>query len=390
MRRFRLPSILSRYLASTYARTAIATLLGVVAVVLLIDVADRAYSFRGPNWFWNVLRLYANLSVDFAYQVAPSALLLAAGITASGLRQTGELTAFHALGNSPRRLMAVILLTCAVGCGFLVGLNEWVVVDAARSVEEIKVRNFGRKASLHMQAQRWFRSENRIYNLRDFDGSAFVDVSLYEMTPDFRLQKRIDASSMAPAEDGSWTFRDARISTFEGGERVGFERHETLGLFLPESSTDFRIRQGNPRQMSLSALYDQIGAREKLGLSTVEFAHELHNRLAYPFSAVPGAFLALILALRRNRKGHLATALAEGIVVSLVTFVLLTVFRVFSYTGALPPVVAAWSPLLILGVGGVVLSLGLRISEAGGFASWRALQRGSKSRTEAVSVESAK
>lgn len=371
----RFPSILARYLASSYARTAIATLFGVVAVVLLIDIADRAYSFRGPNWFWNVVRLYANLSVDFAYQVAPSALLLAAGITASGLRQQGELTAFTALGNSPRRLMAVILLTCAVGCAFLVGLNEWVVVDAARSVEEIKVRNFGRKAQFESQAQRWFRSENRIYNLRGFDGQAFTDVSLYETTPDFRLQKRIDASSMEPAEDGSWTFRDARISTFEGGERVGFDRHETLSLVLPESSRDFRIRQGNPRQMSLGALYEQIGTRAKLGLSSVEFSHELHNRLAYPFSAVPGAFLALILALRRNRKGHLATSLAEGIVVSLLTFVLLTVFRVFSYTGALPPVIAAWSPLAILVCLGLLLSVVLHLSESGTLERWRSSSR---------------
>lgn len=367
------PSILTRYLAMSYVRTAIATLVGVVSVVLVVDFADRAYSFRGAGWVTNVIRLYANLSIDLAYQVAPSALLLAAGITASALRQQGELTAFHALGNPPRRIYAAILATCALGCAALVTLNDWVVVDASRKADEIKAASFRRPAdfSTYFGQQHWFRSGDRIYNLRGSDGDAFTRVSLFEVTPSFALQKRIDAERMEPQPDGGWLLRDATVSNFDGGARTGVERLPELSLRLPESASDFRLKVGYPNQMSLIALVDQIGVREKMGLPTAEYTHELHNRIAYPFAAVPGAFLALLLALRKNRKGHLATALAEGILVSLCMFTLLTIFRAVGHGGSLPPALAAWMPVLLLGLAGVALGLWQQAREAG----WRLTRR---------------
>jgi len=343
-------STLTRYLALSYVRTAIATLVGVVAVVLVVDLADRAYSFRGEGWLLNVLQLYANLSVDLAYQVAPSALLLAAGITVSAMRQNGELTAFHALGNAPARLIGAILVTCAIGCAGLVALNEAVVLEAARKAEEIKATRFRRSGDFraYLEQQHWFRSGDRLYNLRGVDGEAFTDVTLYRVDEDFSLAERIDARRMVPVEGGGWRLEGATVSSFDGARRTGRALHDTLLVELPESPDELHVRTGKPRQMGLFALWEQIGVREKLGLSSLEYRHELHNRIAYPFAAVPGALLAIRLALRRNRKGHLATALAEGILISLVVFTLLTVFRALGISGQLPPILAAWLPASIL------------------------------------------
>jgi lipopolysaccharide export system permease protein len=358
-------SIFTRYLAWSYVKTALATLAGVVAVVLVVDFADRAYSFRGPSWVANVVRLYANLSVDLAYQVAPSALLLAAGILVSGLRQQGELTALYALGQSPRRVLAVVLGTCALGCALLVGVNEAVVVEASRKADQIKAESFRRSGNFraYLEQQHWFRIGNRIYDLRGRDGEGFTDVSLYELAPGFRLGQRIDAARMQPTADGRWRLEDAHVATFGEGGRQTRGWHDTLTLELPETPADFQVQIGKPRQMSLWALYRQIGTRAKVGLSTAEYAHELHNRLAYPFAAVPGAFLALLLALRPARRGHLSTALAEGIVVSLAMFTLLTVFRALGHSGALAPAVAAWAPVALLALVGFVAPMAARLVE---------------------------
>ena len=370
-------STLTRYLAMSYVRAALATLVGVVAVVLVVDLADRAYSFRGDGWFLNVLQLYANLSVDLAYQVAPSALLLAAGITVSAMRQNGELTAYNALGNSPSRLIAAILTTCAIGCAGLVALNEAVVVEAARKAEEIKATRFRRSGDFraYLEQQHWFRSGDRLYNLRGVEGEAFTDVTLYEVDENFALAERIDAARMVPVPGGGWRLEGATISTFDGSRRTGRTAHEILHVELPESPDDLHVRTGKPRQMGLLALWEQIGVREKLGLSSLEYRHELHNRIAYPFSAVPGALLAIGLALRRNRKGHLATALAEGILISLVVFTLLTVFRALGLSGQLPPVFAAWAPGLLLLAAGVAVG---RLDE------WRGHRRAAPTAPSAV------
>jgi lipopolysaccharide export system permease protein len=342
-------STMDRYLAATYGRAAVATLLAVVSVVVVIDFADRAHSFEGPGWIANVLRLYANLSLDLAYQVAPSALLLAAGVAVSGLRRGGELTALMALGVNPRRVLTTMALSCAVACGLVALANEWVVVDAARRAEEIKSAAFGHRADLrpYFSEQRWFRGDNRIYNIRGVSGSHFLDVSIYEMGPGFRLSRRIDAARMSPAP-GGWRFENAEISTFREGQRLTESHVDDLVLPLPESAEDFRLRVGRPRQFTFAELVEQIAVRERVGLETAEYRLELQGRVAYPFTAVPGALLAILLAMRRDRKGHLTTALAEGIGISIVMWSMLIVFRALGTSGKLPPAAAAWMPFAVL------------------------------------------
>jgi lipopolysaccharide export system permease protein len=354
------PSILARYLAASYARAAAACVLGVVALVLVVDFADRAYSFGGERWFANVVRLYANLSAELAYQVAPAALLLAAGIAVSGLRQQGEFTAMLALGRSERRLVGTILASCAVAAVGTMALNEWVVVDASRRAEVIKAEKFRKSGDFaaYFGQKQWFRGRsddpdfNRLYHVRGEGAEGFVGVTIYELGPGFHLLRRIDASRLEPTPDGSWIARDATVSTFEASQRTGVQQEAELPLALPETAEDFRLRAGRPSQLRLLDLWDQIQARRRLGLPEAEFRFELHNRLAYPLSAVPGALFAVRLALRKNRKGHLTIALAEGLLVSLVLWALLVIFRAVGLSGGLPPAVAAWAPVvLVAGLG---------------------------------------
>ncbi len=351
------PSILSRYLASAYARAALACVLGVVALVLVVDFADRAYSFGGEDWFANAMRLYANLAAELAYQVAPAALLLAAGITVSGLRQQGEYTAFLALGWSERRVVGTVLVACAVAAVGAMALNEWVVVDASRRAEMIRAEKFRKSGdfSAYFGQKQWFRGRsadpefNRIYHVRGEAADGFVGVTVLELGPGFHLERRVDAARLEPVPGDGWIAHQATVSRFEGGRRTAVERFETLPLELPETADDFRLRAGRPNQLRLVDLWDQIQARRRLGLPEAEFRLELHNRLAYPLAAVPGALFAIRLALRRNRKGHLTIALAEGILVSLVVWALLVVFRAVGLSGKLPPAVAAWAPVVVVG-----------------------------------------
>ncbi|HLV59795.1 MAG TPA: LptF/LptG family permease [Fredinandcohnia sp.] len=350
--------ILDRYLARTYARIALSTFLAIVAVVLVIDFADRAYSFRGEGWFQNMLRLYANLAIDLGYQAAPSAFLVAAGITVSSLRAQGEYVAFLALGNRPGRLIAVLLGTVSVFCLGLLVLHETVAADAARRAEEIKIRDFRRPQNIgaYFQQSQWFRSGKWVYNLREREGAGFRNVTLYELGDDFSLVRRIDAEAMLPKSDG-WRFEHARVASFRAGELQGIEEGEALELELPERPEDFQLRTGRPRHLPLRELLAQIRLRQRLGLEDVGYRQELFRRVAFPFSAVPASLVAIRLAMRRNRRGHLATSLGEGILLSLLLWTLFTIFQAFGLSGAISPAVSGLAPLAVF----FVLGLGLGV-----------------------------
>lgn len=341
--------ILDRYLARTYLRIALSTFVAIVAVILVIDFADRAYSFRGEGWFRNMLRLYANLAIDLGYQAAPSAFLVAAGITVSSLRAQGELVAYLALGNRPARLVATLLGTISLLCLGLLVLHETVAAEAARRAEEIKIRDFRRPQNIgayFLQSQ-WFRSGNWVYNLRERTEEGFRNVTLYELDDRFSLVRRIDAETMTPAQQG-WELGKATVSTFRGGERLERRQLESLQLDLPERPADFQLRTGRPRHLRLGELLGQIRLRQRLGLEDVGYRQELFRRVAFPFSAVPASLASIRLAMRRNRRGHLATSLGEGILLSLLLWTLFTIFQAFGLSGAISPAISALAPLAIL------------------------------------------
>lgn len=357
--------ILDRYLARAYLRVALSTFLAIIAVILVIDFADRAYSFKGEGWFGNMLRLYANLAIDLGYQAAPSAFLVAAGITVSAFRAQGELVGYLSLGNRPARLIAVVLATVSLACLGLLILHETVAADAARRAEEIKIRDFRRPQNIgaYFQQSQWFRSGSWVYNLRERTDGGFRDVTLYELDDSFSLVRRIDAETMFPNQAG-WELGGATVTTFRGGERRDRREVGALVLELPERPEDFQIRTGRPRHLPMGELLAQIRLRQRLGLEDVGYRQELFRRVAFPFSAVPASLVAVRLALRRNRRGHLAASLGEGIVLSLVLWTLFTIFQAFGLSGAISPAVSGLAPLgifLLIGLGiGAYQDLDLR------------------------------
>ena len=118
----------------------------------------------------------------------------------------------------------------------------------------------------------------------------------------------------------------------------------------PES---FSVVPGRPAELRWHTLVQQIALRRRLGLGSVELELERENRIAYPFAAVPGVLLALALALRRNRKGHVSSALGEAVAVSLLFWGAQGVSWALGMSGQVPTLVAAWAPnvlVLVLGL----------------------------------------
>ncbi|MFT3916874.1 MAG: LptF/LptG family permease [Anaeromyxobacteraceae bacterium] len=353
--------ILFRYVAWKTLGAFLGALVGVLAVFLAVDFVDNAPQLTGAGWIWPALELYANKSAVVVRQIAPAAMILGAAIAASGLRQTREWVALRALGLGPWRLAVPIMAVMLVAGLVLVVVHEAVGVHAADRAEEIRAERFGRKQDIRRREanrapKRWFRgaSGQRIYHLRgNLPGGGFENVTIYEVTPDFRLARRIDAERMRPV-DGAWTLDEAEERSFQPDGTVTLVHDAERRIVLDEPPEAFAIAPGRPTQMRFPALVHQIGVRKRAGLPYADFEMERYNRIAYPFSGVPGAILALALALRRNRKGHVAAALLESVAVSLAFWSVQGVTVALALSGRVPAWVAAWAPHLIFFAAGVL------------------------------------
>jgi lipopolysaccharide export system permease protein len=351
--------ILFRYVALRTLGAFVAALLGVVAIFLAVDFVDNAASFSGPGWGLVALELYAYKAIVVVRQVAPAAMLLGAGIATSTFRQTREYTAMRSVGLGPWRIaVPVLAVTLSMGVA-LVLLHDTTGVHAAERAEEISATRFGRGGDLRKfkasrEPKRWFRGHDgrRIYHLRgQLPGGGFERVTVLELGPSFTLARRIDAEKMRP-EGGAWVLEKVQDRTFGPDGTMALEQAEVRQYRFDEPPAAFSVAPGRPSQMRWNRLLAQIKVRRQLGLTVADFQLERYNRLAYPLAGVPGALLAIALALRANRKGHIAAALVESVGVSLLFWGTQGVTWALGLSGRVEPWLAAWAPnVLFLALG---------------------------------------
>jgi len=346
--------ILWRYIGLKAWMASLAAFTGVITIFMAVDIVDNAGGFSGPGWFLAALELYANKVAVVAHLVAPAALLLGAAISVSGMRQTREWVAMRSVGLGPWRMAGPVLVAVGLASAASVLFHEAWGVKAAQRAEEIQVTRFARGGAYRrwqatQQPKRWFRGADgrHVYHLRGvLPGGGFERVTVLELSDQFQLTRRIDAGKMEPAEGGAWRLADVEERTFSarGGT---FERSASRLVRFDEPPGSFDLRPGRPSQMSLAVLGEQIALRQRLGQPFTDFALEQANRVAYPFAAVSGALLAVALALRRNRHGHLASALLEAVGISVLLWAAQAVCLGLGLSGRLAPGLAAWTPNLV-------------------------------------------
>jgi lipopolysaccharide export system permease protein len=351
---------LFRHVAARTLAAFLGALAGVVAIFLAVDFVDNSAGFVGEGWVLGVLELYANKTAVVVRQVAPAAMILGAAVAVSGLRRTREWTAMRSVGLGPWRVALPVATVALLAGGALVVTHDVWGVEAADRAEEIQALRFGRggdkrRYEAAREPKRWFRGQDgrHVYHLRgSLPGGGFERVTVLELGADFSLVRRIDAARMH-ADGAGWRLEEVEDRFFLPDGDVRLERVAERSYAFPEPPDAFAVVPGRPSQMRWNTLLAQIRLRERLGLPVAEFRLERYDRLAYPLAGLPGALLALALALRRDRKGHVSSALVESVGVTLLFWSAQGVSFALALSGRVEPWVAAWAPNVVF------LALGL-------------------------------
>lgn len=342
----------TRYLLRAFSLYLGGILCAVLAIFLVMDFVDRSKLYAGHP-VHEVAELYGYKALVVVHQLGAGVLLLAAGATISQLRKRGELTAVGALTFGPRALYVPVTVLSAALCVGLVAFGEYVVTGAARQVEEITVHRFNRWGDwkFFFTPKQWFRRGDQVFQLRKGDPDrGFRDVSIYALKPDFTLASRVDAREMRFLEGTRWKLEGTTQRTLQPDGSSTLEEGAERVMDLGTGPAGFRVRLGRPEQMRVPELLEQIRTRKEVGLPTQGFVLGLHNRFAYPLAGLPAALLAVGLALRTGRKGHLTTAMVEGLVIAASLWGLMVVCRTLVLSERLAPALAAWMPFTVLSV----------------------------------------
>jgi LPS export ABC transporter permease LptG len=300
-----------------------------------------------------------------AMDIAPFAVLIAALISLGVLSKNNEDTAFKASGVSLHRLGAPILVAASLGAVLAFAIGEYVLPIAKQREIRYKNRIHGRPADygLRTDAERtWYLArDGRIWHREasDPERGLLVSPAVFEFDRKFELVRRVGAREAAwNASAGAWTLRQGWRREFAGGATASF------ATFLEERTAGdppavLAAERRLPAEMRFRELERYARRLKKSGYPTASLETALQSKIAKPMLLPVMALLALPFAFRIGRRGALA-GIGVGLALGMVFLVANALFGKLGDVGALPPILAAWSPHVLFSTAAAYLLVRLR------------------------------
>jgi lipopolysaccharide export system permease protein len=348
-RRLLLP-VLGRHVSVEFIRTFALTMLAFVAIYMLADFFDRFDTFLHYDASLGaIIRLFLYKVPLTMTQVTPLAVLAGGLIGLGLLARQNEFVAMRACGVSIWQVVVPLVLLATVICAATFAWNETVVPASARRWhqvwnQEIKQRS---GAGVFTGREFWYHGGAGFYNVNRVvpRRRQLIGLTIYQLGPDFRPARVIRAESATWTGSG-WELQHPRTLQFDAEpsrEVVGTPD----GFTLPETLDDFRVVSVEAEEFSYRMLRDQIASLQTKGVDASESWVDLHLKVALPVASLVLMLVAVPLAARGTRVSSLPAAVALGFVIGFSYFIVLAFTRALGQTGALPPLLAAWTSNLL-------------------------------------------
>ena len=335
-------------------------LFGFVALLQTFDLLKNAEDVlkRHGESVWNLLHFAALRLAETASFLLPLCVLVAALLTLARLVQNNEIVALKATGVAARR----ILLAFAPAA-LLVAVLQFALSDqlSPRSQRAMVSWDEGSEAARGADPLAgdglWLHDEGTVAHVRAVrgGGARLYGLTLYLRDGAGNLTERLQALT-ANYKDGAWELAGVKRTAWLPGQAPRIE---------PVADQAWPVALTPGQLADLSTVASGLSLRQLLDFSAKPGLGEhprhyyrtwLNKRISGPFAA----FLMILLAAPMLRNQGRASGVIGGfaIALGLGLLYLITDGVVFTLgeTGAFPPLLAAWVPILLFGcIGGAVL-----------------------------------
>jgi len=348
------------YFLRRYGAIAAWNFVGIAALVFIVtftEVAGRASGFENYTIGWALAVASLQLPI-LMQQAVPFIGLIAAMATLISLNRKYELVIARAAGISAWQFLTPITFGAFLfGLIALLVLNPIAALGFAKS-EALQAEVRGASTIANSQTTRWLKQ--RTENGEAFigadattdNGTTLIRPAFLLVGPDGHITERLDAQS-ATLQDGYWQLESA----VRHREAVPSERMETLRLatnLRPEYVSQELL---DPQALSIFQLPFRIQEADSLGLRASSFATQFHSLVALPALLVAMTLIAATVSMRFTRLGQSGTMILGGILAGFLLYVVSVLMKAFGGSGVVPPLIAAWTPVIIATFFGITFLL---------------------------------
>lgn len=341
---------LGRYFFIRYAVITGWFFLGILLLAFLIDFTEFAGRTSGlPNYSFTSALIVSALRVPIIMQQAvPFIALFSAMVTLVSLNRRYELVIARAAGISAWQfLLPPCLGAFLFGVLTILFLNPLAARGFSQSETLESAIRQGNSNAVSAFSAPWIRQKTddgvTIIGARAVldQGMTLADAVFFSFDADGNIVERKDATH-AYLRDGFWQLENVRRTRDQTFDSLAETRVATN--LRPEFVQE---RLARPETIPFYALPGTIEVARSFGLKADAFAMQLHSLLAMPMLLVAMTLIAATVSMRFARMGESATLILGGIVAGFLLYVVSVLVQAFGNAGLVPPVVAAWFPVVV-------------------------------------------
>ena len=342
--------IIDRYIIKQFLGYFAGSLIVFSSLFLAIDFMTNLAKYSASADVF--LAYYLLMTPSIMYQLLPIAFIMGAIFTLTNLNKNNELVALFSSGMSLARISLPILLSVAFISFFSFFIADMVIPKLEHKKDQIYYHKIKKKPWLMSTVKSdkiWFRSENRLFNLRSFSSSqsSAQGLTLYYFDEAWNLLQIIRAKDIA-MKTGQWLLKDGSVTVFEEISPFPIVKkfaEKSIGVSEAFSVLDSDYSQ--TELMTTGQLSEFIEKNKAAGIDTVEYEVSLHQKISYAFAGLVLVLMGIPFCVGHARSGSFGKNIGVCILIVFIYWVLYSSFINFGKHGVFPPLIAAWAPNLL-------------------------------------------
>jgi len=343
---------LGRYFFIRYVKITFYFLLGMFSLSLLMDFTENAGRLAGLPGYTPLGALAISMLriPSIMQELFPFVALFSAIATLISLNRRFELVVTRSIGVSAWQF----LLPACLGA-FLFGLSAIFIVNplAAWGAAQSKCaiaswRDVANPAPAQGNRVPWLtqRTDEGITTIGAkmvLDrGRTLIDATFVRFDDDQTVREWLNTDT-AKLENGYWLL-DNGVRYRAGQHPENFNEIRIATQLRPEFVEE---RLADPATIPFYELPFKIQVAKSFGYSANEFDMYLQSIIALPALLIAMTLIAATVSLKFVRFGQSGMMILNGILAGFMLYVVTVLARAFGSAGYVPPVVAAWVPVLI-------------------------------------------
>lgn len=323
--------------------------------VVLVTVADLSvrleYYASNPKNIKYFLLYHAARAPHNAYYIFPVALMFSSTFVLGTFVKNKEMLAVQNAGISLWEFTAPLFVIVITLCISLVAFWQFVAAPANKIVFSTNDIIYGHGKSSERGNVSFFGSKGYVYFVDRYvyDEKSMYETTIVKMSENGNAELRVSAPKIVWSDtDKKWYAENATVSIFSENSDIKLDIYTSYALDVLERPEHFN-NQPLLDSMTLTEEYNLIKLRKSVNMDTSRLQTDFHYRISYSFSGFVIVMLAALFS-RFSTQSVLVISLVMVIMVSLLYYSILMLFRSLGEIGFIPAIISAWMPNIIFAI----------------------------------------